>query len=104
MKENEVLSYADLARLEQEEKQELIKTKKLLEEANAILSEIEQWWKDSSQANAVLTSRLQESENDLTKLLEEERRQKLIWKNAYESVIGSRSWKMISKMKRILHR
>ena len=104
MKENEVLSYADLARLERAEKEELEKTKKLLEEANEILGEIEKWWKDSSQANAVLSSRLQEADSSMTELLEEERRQKLIWKEAYESVTGSRSWRWITKVKRIFHR
>ena len=99
--ESEFLSYAELAVLEKKEREELEMTKKALAETREILSEMEKWWKDSSQANFVLASRLKSSEEKLTEMLKEERRQKEVWKEAYESVTGSRTWTMMGKVKKV---
>lgn len=99
--ESEFLSYADLVKLEREEREELELTKKVLSDTRNTLSQIEKWWRDSSQANALLSSRIHTIDSELTEKLEEEKRQKLVWKEAYESVTGSKTWRMMSRIKRL---
>ena len=102
---SEVLSYAELVVRERREREELEQIRKDLEETRALLSEMEKWWKDSSQANAVLTARLHAaapSNAELYEAIKEERRQKTVWREAYESVTGSKSWRMISNIKKAI--
>lgn len=98
------LSYEGLAALERKEREELDSLRIRLRKTEELLGEVEKWWKDSSQANFALTARLKRADSETEKIVAEERRQKLIWKEAYESVTGSRTWRMITKVKGIFGR
>jgi len=101
MTSDKKLSYEELEALLQKEKEEHESTKLKLLQTEELLEEVKKWWKDSSQANFALSARLGRADSEMEKLLQEERRQKQIWREAYESVTGSRTWRSIVKVKGI---
>ncbi len=103
-KSEEILSYGELLSLYNREKNELEPTRKMLGEAKDTLSEVQKAWKDASQANFLLSSKLseiEESDSRNEQILHEKDRQIRVWREAYESVIHSRTWKIASKFKRV---
>lgn len=67
-------------------------------------------WQDAAQANALLSKRIQMLEAELEKpqrleaAVQEQARQTAIWKEAYESVVNSRTWRLANKLKRLTGR
>lgn len=76
-------------------------------ELQKVCDEIEQYWKQSSQANAVLNSRLVETQRKLeeatngTIASQNDAQQ---WKMAYETLVNSRTWRLANKIKRVFGR
>ena len=74
-------------------------------EQERLNKELEAFWKQSSQANAELNRSLQEMEKKFADKEEELANMEQVaktWREAYESVIHSKSWRMMGKLKRLI--
>ncbi|MEE1197472.1 MAG: hypothetical protein UHS54_11490 [Lachnospiraceae bacterium] len=69
-----------------------------IEKLNKDLAFAEKGWKDASQANAVMSGKVQKLES----ALKEKERQIEVWREAYETVVNSKTWKTASRVKHIL--
>ena len=72
---------------------------KELEEALAFA---EKGWRDASQANFLLNSQYADKIKKLTEELEVKNNELRIYKDAYESVVNSKTWKMSVKVKKLM--
>ena len=78
---------------------DLEKRCKELEDALAFA---EKGWRDASQANFLLNSQYADKLKKLTDELEAKNNELRIYKDAYESVINSKTWKMSIKVKKLM--
>lgn len=69
-----------------------------IEKLKRDLAFAEKSWKDASQANAVMSGKIQKLES----ALKEKDRQIDVWREAYETVVNSKTWKTASRVKHIL--
>ncbi|MDD3277366.1 MAG: hypothetical protein PHG16_00575 [Lachnospiraceae bacterium] len=84
------------------------------DEIAKINDEIEGYWRQSSQANALLNKQLldkdkelQEKQNEITSHLAEIEEYRCVvehWKSSYESVVNSKAWRLVRKIKKIFGR
>ena len=82
-----------------------------LKKVNETLDFAEKSWRDASQANALMAGKIQKLEKELEKekeqqdilkdLLKEQERQTGVWREAYETVVNSKTWKAANKVKHV---
>lgn len=82
------------------------------DEIAKINDEMENYWRQSSQANALLNKQLLDKEKEMKELqnqitshlaeIEEYKRVVNHWKGSYEAIVNSRAWRAIGKLKRII--
>lgn len=82
-------------------------TVKAYDDLQKTCNDIERFWKQSSQANNQLNNELQEIKRSLEERnneLQIEHQYSQQWKQAYETVINSKTWRTANKLKKVLGR
>lgn len=84
---------------------------KEIRELKKSLDAAEKGWRDASQANALMNGKIQKLKDELEKqkdqqrelkdLLKEQTRQTKVWREAYETVVNSKTWKTAGKVKHL---
>lgn len=107
MNEKGVKTVLDIQQTEENARRELYKCSQDLLEKTAVLELFEKNWREACQANAVSNQtiqRLQKEQSELQAKVAEQQQQIEIWRQAYETVVNSRTWRLAKKLKKIVRK
>ena len=105
MNEKGIKTVSDIQKSEEETRIGWEKCSQELLEKTAILNVFEKNWREASQANALSNQRIQRLQSEVNQLQAQAAEQQQAietWRQAYESVVNSRTWRIAKKLKRVL--